>query len=251
MKQDLENQLAKNELVELLSLSQNCLRCNDRGTLKDLVVTLGKLIYFEFANCAYADMLRSLSGANPEIDVLNISYPEDYLDLYVKNNLHLTDPVMLELVKKHQPVHWKDVDKIYGTDNSAANLAFEFNMNDGWAHGVVYPDDLDCSYFFFGGPHAENGLRTRTILEYIIPFYAEAYKRVLKRDYALEYKLTAREKEVLNWIKEGKSSWDISMILHCSKRVVEFHVGNIKKKLNAVNRAQAVAIGLQYGIVSF
>jgi DNA-binding CsgD family transcriptional regulator len=63
--------------------------------------------------------------------------------------------------------------------------------------------------------------------------------------------LTHRETEVLRWIKDGKSSWDISIILKCSKRVVDFHVGNIKKKLNAASRAQAVAIGLHHGIITF
>ncbi|BBO86286.1 hypothetical protein DSCO28_68520 [Desulfosarcina ovata subsp. sediminis] len=66
-----------------------------------------------------------------------------------------------------------------------------------------------------------------------------------------DYELTRKESEVLNWIKEGKSSWEISKILDCSKRVVDFHVSNIKDKLNASNRAQAVAIGLQYQLIRF
>ena len=41
------------------------------------------------------------------------------------------------------------------------------------------------------------------------------------------------------------------MILSCSKRVVDFHVTNLKQKLNAVSRAQAVAIGLQNNIIKF
>jgi DNA-binding CsgD family transcriptional regulator len=89
------------------------------------------------------------------------------------------------------------------------------------------------------------------ILEYIVPFYSEAYKRVRKRVVKPPNKLTNREIEVLNWIKEGKSSWEISIIFACSKRVVDFHVSNIKRKLNAATRAQAVAICLQQGIIGF
>jgi DNA-binding CsgD family transcriptional regulator len=63
--------------------------------------------------------------------------------------------------------------------------------------------------------------------------------------------LTPRETEVLNWIKEGKSSWEISVIFNCAKRTVEFHIVNIKKKLCAVSRAQAVAIGLEQGLIKF
>jgi DNA-binding CsgD family transcriptional regulator len=63
--------------------------------------------------------------------------------------------------------------------------------------------------------------------------------------------LSSREIEVLNWIKEGKSSWEISVILGVGKRTIDFHVSNIKQKLNAATRAQAVAIGLQNRIIEF
>lgn len=53
--------------------------------------------------------------------------------------------------------------------------------------------------------------------------------------------LTDREKEILLWLMEGKSSWDIGQILSISERTVKFHVNNICVKLNAVNRTHAVA----------
>jgi DNA-binding CsgD family transcriptional regulator len=62
--------------------------------------------------------------------------------------------------------------------------------------------------------------------------------------------LSEREREVLRWTSEGKSSWDISMILNISERTVKFHIMNIKKKLDAVNRAHAVAKALRMKIIS-
>jgi len=53
--------------------------------------------------------------------------------------------------------------------------------------------------------------------------------------------LSLREREVLRWLREGKSSWDISVILRISERTVNYHVGNIIRKLGVVNRAQAVS----------
>jgi DNA-binding CsgD family transcriptional regulator len=61
--------------------------------------------------------------------------------------------------------------------------------------------------------------------------------------------LTPKQVEILKWIAQGKSSWDISMILGISERTVKFHVGNILQKLNAVTRTQAVAIALEQGLV--
>jgi len=58
-------------------------------------------------------------------------------------------------------------------------------------------------------------------------------------------RLTDREKEILKWIMNGKSTWDIARILNISESTVKFHVDHIMKKFNAVNRAHAVAIYLQ------
>jgi PAS domain S-box-containing protein len=57
--------------------------------------------------------------------------------------------------------------------------------------------------------------------------------------------LSPREKEILTWVMQGKSTWDISTILKISERTVKFHVENVMKKLSAVNRTQAVAIALR------
>ena len=57
-------------------------------------------------------------------------------------------------------------------------MACDFGMYDGWTHGSLDPDTMNCSAFFFGGPTAENNIRTAKVLEYIIPFCSEAYKRI-------------------------------------------------------------------------
>jgi len=61
--------------------------------------------------------------------------------------------------------------------------------------------------------------------------------------------LSPREIEVLQWLKVGKSSWDISEILHISERTVNFHIRNIMQKLDAVNRTQAVAVAIETGLL--
>ncbi len=56
----------------------------------------------------------------------------------------------------------------------------------------------------------------------------------------LSVRLSPRELEVLNLLKLGKTSWDISRILRITERTVNYHVGNIMQKLDATNRIQAV-----------
>ncbi|MET4323479.1 DNA-binding CsgD family transcriptional regulator [Bradyrhizobium sp. JR4.1] len=50
--------------------------------------------------------------------------------------------------------------------------------------------------------------------------------------------LSAREKQCLLWVEEGKSSWEIGMILRVSENTVNFHLKNAMRKLEVTTRIQ-------------
>lgn len=58
--------------------------------------------------------------------------------------------------------------------------------------------------------------------------------------------LSRREMQCLQWCSVGKTSWEIGAILGISERTVNFHIGNVVRKLDAKGRRHAVvkAIGL-------
>ena len=57
---------------------------------------------------------------------------------------------------------------------------------------------------------------------------------------ALQIRLTAKEAEVLEWLKQGKSAWEVGQILGHSQHTVKNQMRNIYGKLGAKNRAQAL-----------
>src|SRR5215471_1600145 len=61
--------------------------------------------------------------------------------------------------------------------------------------------------------------------------------------------LSPREKDCLRWTAQGKSSWDISMILTISENTVNFHVKNAIRKLDATNRIVAVVKAIRLGLI--
>jgi DNA-binding NarL/FixJ family response regulator len=61
--------------------------------------------------------------------------------------------------------------------------------------------------------------------------------------------LTAREHEVLRLIAEGRAAKQIALALGISERTVKFHTGSLFRKLGADNRAQAVALAAQRGLL--
>ena len=61
--------------------------------------------------------------------------------------------------------------------------------------------------------------------------------------------LTMREHEILKWVSEGKGCWETGAILGISERTVKFHLQNIYRKLNVVNRAQAITKAMRYSLI--
>jgi LuxR family quorum sensing-dependent transcriptional regulator len=62
--------------------------------------------------------------------------------------------------------------------------------------------------------------------------------------------LTTRELEVLSWVAQGKSAWEVGEILHIAKRTVDEHVQTAVRKMGAVNRTHAVAMAVRDRIIS-
>jgi len=61
--------------------------------------------------------------------------------------------------------------------------------------------------------------------------------------------LTDREREVLRLVADGLPTKQISASLSITERTVKFHVNSILRKLGADNRAQAVALAAQRGLL--
>ncbi len=66
-----------------------------------------------------------------------------------------------------------------------------------------------------------------------------------------EIALTERERQVLGLLAEGMANKQISYHLGISEHTVKFHVSSIYAKLGVSNRAEAVRMGIQLGLVMF
>ena len=62
--------------------------------------------------------------------------------------------------------------------------------------------------------------------------------------------LTKRETQILTYVAEGNSNKEIARILEISEQTIKNHVSAILRKLNANDRAHAVALALHSGWIS-
>jgi hypothetical protein len=89
------------------------------------------------------------------------------------------------------------------------------------------------------------------VLQFLLPHLHMALSRCIgagvsssavKRDSGTgEAGPSDRQLEILEWVKSGKTNFEISVILGISELTVKNHLQNLFKKLNVHNRAQAVA----------
>ena len=62
--------------------------------------------------------------------------------------------------------------------------------------------------------------------------------------------LTARQRECLAWVRQGKSSADIGTILGISGRVVDEHIAHACARLGVRTRLQAVIVASVQGYIN-
>ncbi len=61
--------------------------------------------------------------------------------------------------------------------------------------------------------------------------------------------LSPRERDVIRWTADGKSAYEAGCILSISERTVNFHLSNVMRKVDAVNKTQAAVKVFSLGLV--
>jgi DNA-binding CsgD family transcriptional regulator len=238
--------LSGNDAITLLEFIHQSLSCDAEEDFTDLFPKLQELFPFDFAH-AFLGHHDSTKGIVMG-DRVNISFPEEWLFEFISRNYLQADIVVRENFRHYRLQNWADAKKTY----EIKSLCIDFGMREGYTHGSKpSPPEKHGSMFSFSGPSMECGIRTEIILETVTPHLHLALSHLFSKKQSDINKsvVSTREKEVLNWLIQGKSSWDISVILGISERTVNFHVYNIMKKLDASNRPQAVAIAAHLGLV--
>ena len=127
------------------------------------------------------------------------------------------------------------------------------------AHGTHDVTGRMTSFFVFAARPGTLGAKQAYLADLIVPYLHAAWVRSqvtwpLDRAGAAKPAktglLTPREQQILQWIYHGKSNIEIGMILDISPLTVKNHVQKTLRKLNVLNRTQAVGKALALRIVN-
>jgi transcriptional regulator EpsA len=124
-------------------------------------------------------------------------------------------------------------------------------------HGLHDADGRALTMFTFACRPGGAGSRQTYLAQLLAPALHAAWVRTqLTRSAAATEKasgqsvLTVREQDILKWIYLGKSNFEIGAILKISPLTVKNHVQKILRKLNVVNRTQAIGKALELRILN-
>jgi transcriptional regulator EpsA len=121
------------------------------------------------------------------------------------------------------------------------------------------PDEIE-SFFVLARQGALMGPNQLASMDMLLPCMHSAYQRVCVTERQMlplrspsaapaatgprPSPITVREREILQWVRDGMSNQQIGVKLGISALTVKNHVQKILRKLGASNRAQAVAIAM-------
>ncbi len=133
-------------------------------------------------------------------------------------------------------------------------------------HGVARPQrpsEVE-SFFVFASTDSRAGAPALSHLELMLPQLHAIWLRVLAAEREAQPAtpvprpaartehaggVTQRERQILLWVREGKSNQEIAAVLGISPLTVKNHVQKILRKLGASNRAHAVAEAIALGLL--
>mgnify|MGYP001627747121 CR=1 FL=1 len=183
------------------------------------------------------------------------NYPDDWMKHYVKEGFKDCDPVRSFMFAKSGPFIWDelplvtDFDKrqkacLYGGQEAGlfngAAVSLRGPNNEIAGIGAASSDNIELA------PHAPHALHL------LSQHYYYAFSQIILSSKQKQDKIsvTAKEREVLQWLGAGKSIPDIATIMNLSDNGVKYHLNNIYKKFNTCNRYTTVVKALYNGLIS-
>jgi transcriptional regulator EpsA len=182
--------------------------------------------------------------------ILNFNYPLEYFEPLRDEAGRLDSPLMKRWRATQEPQFFQS-----GRDDHAFPLEWvrlfnKYDLRNTLAHGVLDVGGIFSSFFILSRMPGDIGPDQAFLMKLLTPHLHFALARVLTTVEQYQGKLcksrkalSERQREILYWLNEGKTNWEIAKILTLSELNVKYHIDQIFLKLEVRSRAHAVAKG--------
>ncbi|KUJ80725.1 LuxR family transcriptional regulator [Ruegeria marisrubri] len=229
------------KLIDLAAVDQQ------ETSAGEFLDTICDQLGFDYASYA---VMNSVQG-----DVQGYAnYPDEWKLHYARQGFHNVDPTLYRSSQSVAPVDWGRFNHD-NKFNAVFRDASDFGITD---RGLTIP---------IRGPYGECGLLSLTrdcsdneweaqkknfmgeLQMAAVHLHDSVMRSGLLGKALYLPPLSSREKEILQWVAEGKSQQDIGDILCISHRTVEVHVRSGREKLGALTTPQAIGRAIGLGLI--
>jgi DNA-binding CsgD family transcriptional regulator len=209
-----------------------------------------------FSEVAYGALTYNEPVRLPEhpMPAIAINFPSHWRERYFERKYYEFDPVVRRTPMFSKPFMW---DQLVRSEHLQPNerLVMEESREAGLKHGISVPlfgpsGRVSVLSFASRFDDAEPALRMTHLSVLAWQFhvaFAEIAQPMEPRKERIE--LSNRERDCLRWTAEGKSSWDIGMILNISDNTVNFHIKKAMRKLETTSRTVAVVKAIRLNLI--
>lgn len=230
---------SRKEFHQLGEIMHQARAVDSSRKLSSLTESIAKLAPHEYAACGLFS-LRKCS-----LNVGYSSYGEEFAHLYVSQGFAFDPSIQLLQTTRFSVTSNQESPDVV-EPRQVTSLKLDFGIKTCLSVGVRGVVGV-CTYFAFSNFDKRQQGKLHTLMQILAPHYHLAYLRSTSHLAEQESQqsttaLTRREEEIMRWVAEGKTNWEISVILHMSLNTVKTHLKNIYQKLGGVeNRWSAVA----------
>jgi LuxR family quorum-sensing system transcriptional regulator SolR len=212
------------------------------------IAVVAKGLGFEY--CAYGIQMP-VPISRPAVALFN-NYPKEWQACYSERQYLAVDPTVQHGLKNTLPIVWSH--QVFESAPELWEEARAHGLQFGWAQSSRDASGAIGMLTLARGVEqlTESELyASKAKMAWLTQYAHAGMASLLVPKYVPEIlvSMTAREREVLRWTAEGKTAYEIGLILSVSERTVNFHINNVVAKLGASNKTQAAVKAAALGLL--
>ena len=181
--------------------------------------------------------------------LIESNLPADYISRFDRARFLQIPMFSTGLTASALPRPWTVSDNAGIFPAEFSELKNDFDMRVGIAF-PAYTVDNQRLVFWFAGTRSPLGQAEVNELNMLMLHALDAFNLVKSTKTNDHPPLSAREREVIRWTSQGKTSIEIGQILSLSDHTVNAYMTSAIRKLDCVNRTQLVAKAIRYKLIT-
>jgi len=182
---------------------------------------------------------------------LQSNYPEIWQSTYDENQFAKTDPTIEHALKSTIPLIWSE--KNFSSATAFYEGATSHGIRYGWSQAIRSAEGLSM-LTLSRATEPVSDVEMNANMPRLL-WFNQVISNAFQK-FALSTKtpgkpvtLTSREAEVIRWTADGKTSFEISVILGIAERTVNFHLNNVMSKLDTHNKIAATVKAITLNLI--